>query len=54
MLLDVAVREGVSTAVGVDKPVTVLVAEGLDVSLDVREMYVKDSRQQKLLGTMKL
>ena len=34
---DVAVREGVSTADGVDKPVIVLVAEGLDVSLDVRE-----------------
>ena len=37
VLLDVAVREGVSTAVGVDKPVIVLVAEGLDVSLDVRD-----------------
>ena len=34
---DVAVREGVATAVGVDKPVLVLVAEGLDVSLDVRD-----------------
>ena len=34
---DVAVREGVSTADGVDKPVIVLVAEGLDVSLDVRD-----------------
>ena len=34
---EVAVREGVSTADGVDKPVVVLVAEGLDVSLDVRD-----------------
>ena len=34
---DVAVREGVSTAVGVDKPVIVLVADGIDVSLDVRD-----------------
>ncbi len=34
---DVAVREGVSTADGVDKPVFVLVAEELDVSLDVRD-----------------
>ncbi len=34
---DVAVREGVATADGVDKPVFVLVAEGLDVSLDVRD-----------------
>jgi len=34
---NVAVREGVSTAVGVDKPVFVLVADGLDVSLDVRD-----------------
>ena len=34
---DVAVREGVSTAVGVDKPVVVLLAEELDVSLDVRD-----------------
>ena len=34
---DVAVREGVSTAVGVDKPVIVLLAEELDVSLDVRD-----------------
>ncbi len=34
---DVAVRDGVSTAVGVDKPVTVLLAEELDVSLDVRD-----------------
>ena len=37
VLLDVAVREGVSTAVGVDKPVTVLVAEGLAVSLEVTD-----------------
>ena len=35
--VDVAVREGVSPAVGVDKPVVVLLAEGLDVSLDVRD-----------------
>ena len=34
---DVAVREGVTSAVCVNKPVTVLVAEGLDVSLDVRD-----------------
>ena len=34
---DVAVREGVSRAEGVDKPVIVLLADGLDVSLDVRE-----------------
>ena len=34
---DVAVREGVATAVGDDKPVFVLVAEGLDVSLDVTD-----------------
>ena len=34
---DVAVRDGVSTAVGVNKPVTVLDAEELDVSLDVRD-----------------
>ena len=34
---DVAVQEGVSTAVGVDKPVIVLLAEELDVSLDVRD-----------------
>ena len=34
---DVAVRDGVSTAVGVDKPVIVLLAEELDVSLDVRD-----------------
>ncbi len=34
---DVAVRDGVSTAVGVDKPVIVLVADELDVSLDVRD-----------------
>ena len=37
MLLEVEVREGVSTAVGVDNPVIVLVAEGLEVSLDVRD-----------------
>ena len=37
VLLEVAVREGVSTAVGVDKPVIVLLIEGLDVSLDVRD-----------------
>ena len=30
-------REGVSTADGVDKPVIVLVTEGLEVSLDVRD-----------------
>ena len=30
-------REGVSRADNVDKPVVVLVAEGLDVSLDVRD-----------------
>ena len=34
---DVVVRDGVSTADGVSKPVNVLLAEGLDVSLDVRE-----------------
>jgi hypothetical protein len=34
---EVAVREGVSWAVGVDKPVKVLVADELDVSLDVRD-----------------
>ena len=34
---DVAVRDGVSTADGVDKPVIVLLKEGLDVSLDVRD-----------------
>ena len=34
---DVAVRDGVSTAVGVAKPVIVLLAEELDVSLDVRD-----------------
>ena len=34
---DVAVRDGVSTAVGVTKPVIVLLAEELDVSLDVRD-----------------
>jgi hypothetical protein len=34
---DVAVRDGVTPADGVDKPVIVLVAEGLDVSLDVRD-----------------
>ena len=37
VLLEVAVREGVSTADGVDKPVIVLLIEGLDVSLDVRD-----------------
>ncbi len=37
MLLEVEVRDGVSIAVGVDKPVIVLLAEELDVSLDVRE-----------------
>jgi len=37
VLLEVEVRDGVSIAVGVDKPVIVLLAEGLDVSLDVRE-----------------
>ena len=34
---DVAVRDGVSTAVGDDEPVIVLLAEELDVSLDVRD-----------------
>ncbi len=34
---DVAVREGVSTAVGDDNPDIVLLAEELDVSLDVRD-----------------
>ena len=34
---DVAVREGVSTADGVDKPVIVLLAERLEVSLDVHD-----------------
>ena len=34
---DVAVQEGVFRAVGVEKPVTVLDAEGLEVSLDVRD-----------------
>ncbi len=37
MLLEVEVRDGVSIAVGVDKPVIVLLAEELDVSLDVRD-----------------
>ena len=37
VLLEVAVREGVSTAEGVDKPVIVLLADGLEVSLDVRD-----------------
>ena len=34
---DVEVRDGVSAAVGVDKPVVVLLAEVLEVSLDVRD-----------------
>ncbi len=34
---DVEVRDGVSTAVGDDKPVVVLLTEVLDVSLDVRD-----------------
>ncbi len=34
---DVAVRESVAKADGVDKPVSVLLAEELDVSLDVRD-----------------
>ena len=34
---DVAVRDGVSTAVGVDEPVVVLLTEVVEVSLDVRD-----------------